>query len=244
IYFGVTFLIHPDLGWIASISGLLLLAIALLNQRATVEPLGRASLFASKADSAAESLARNSQVINAMGMLNESILTWGRQQAQSLVVQAVALDRNLWISGASKFIRLSAQILILGWGAHLALNGELTGGMMIAASIIAGRGLQPLEGLIEGWRSFVQTREAYIRVRNAVESQRNDAPKLLLPRPAGQLMVDRVLYIPPGSKEPVLNGIAFKLEPGESLAIVGPSGSGKSTLARTLVGCLFPTAGK
>jgi ATP-binding cassette subfamily C protein len=219
VYFGVTFLIHPDLGWIAVISGLLLLAIALLNQRATAEPLGRASLFASKADGAAESLARNSQVINAMGMLNESILTWGRQQARSLIVQAVALDRNLWISGASKFIRLSAQILILGWGAHLALSGQLTGGMMIAASIIAGRGLQPLEGLIEGWRSFVQTREAYLRVRNAVESQRNDEPKLLLPRPTGQLSVDRVLYIPPGSKEPVLNGIAFTLEPGESLEI-------------------------
>jgi ATP-binding cassette subfamily C protein len=243
LYFGVIFLIHPHLGWITLTSGLALVAIAFLNQRATAAPLALASIHASKADAAADSLARNSQVINAMGMLNEGIFNWGRQQAKSITVQTVALDRNLWISGASKFVRLAAQIIILGWGAHLALDGELTGGMMIAASIIAGRGLQPLEGMIEGWRTFVQTREAYNHVRRAVEAQQLDRPKLLLPKPKGHVSIERVLFIPPGSKEPILNGVGFKLEPGQSIAIVGPSGSGKSTLARVLVGCLTPTAG-
>ena len=244
VYFAVTFLIHPHLGWIAVCSGLLLLLIALWNQKATADSLAQASLHAAKADVAAESLARNSQVINAMGMLNESVLNWGREQARSLNVQTVAVDRNLWISGFSKFIRLAAQILILGWGAYLALKGELTGGMMIAASIIASRGLQPLEGMIEGWRSVVQTRDAYARVRKAVEVQRTEDDRLRLPRPRGLLSAERLLYLPPGSKEPILNGLSFTLQPGESLAIVGPSGSGKSTLARMLVGCLTPTAGK
>ena len=236
LYFAVIFLIHRDLGFISLTCGLVLFAIAVLNQKATSDPLNRASLHASKADAAAESLARNSQVINAMGMLNESIRHWGEQQARALAVQSGALDRNFWISGGSKFVRLLAQISILGWGAFLALQGELTGGMLIAAAIIAGRALQPLEGMIEGWRSLVQARAAYARVRAAVQALQAERPKLLLPRPEGRMTVERVLHIPPGSKEPILNGVTFGLEPGESLAIVGPSGSGKSTLARVLVG--------
>lgn len=244
LYLGVIFLIHVDLGFIALAAAVLLFSIAVLNQRATAGSLSRAHAHAARADAAAESLGRNAQVINAMGMLKESILHWGRQQAQSLTVQSTALDRNFWITGLSKFVRYVTQIIVLGCGAYLALQGELTGGMMIAAAIIVGRALQPLEGLIEGWRSFVQTRAAYGRVCSAVEILRNEPRKLRLPRPKGHLSVERVLYLPPGSKEPILNGVGFMIGPGESLAIVGPSGSGKSTLARILVGCIVPTAGK
>ncbi len=208
-------LVHRDLGYIAVVCGLVLALIALVNQRATSERVDQAGLHAAEADAAAESLARNSQVINAMGMLSESILHWGRRQAPALTVQGQALDRNFWISGASKFVRLVAQITILGTGAYLALHAEITGGMMIAASIIAGRALQPLEGLIEGWRSCVQARSAYARVKQAVESFQRDTPKLRLPKPQGRLSVDRVLYLPPGSKEPVLNGVSLELAPGE-----------------------------
>jgi ATP-binding cassette subfamily C protein len=133
---------------------------------------------------------------------------------------------------------------VLGVGAYLALEGRLTAGMMIAASIIAARALQPLEGMIEGWRSIVQTRVSYARVIAAVEAVQREKPRLRLPRPEGRLVADRLLFLPPGSKEPVLNGVSLELGPGESLAVVGPSGSGKSTLARLLVGCLTPTAGK
>lgn len=243
LYFLAVFLIHPQLGMIAVGSSILLLIIAVLNQKLTSVAFGRAGAHALQADDHAEALARNTQVVNAMGMLNEGLLQWGRQQAPALIHQLRALDRNYWISGLSKFVRLTTQIGMLGWGGYLALSGQVTGGMMIAASIIAGRALQPVEGMIEGWRTLVGTREAYQKVVSVLSALENEQPRLQLPKPKGRVTVEKLLYMRAGSKEPVLNGINFELQAGESMAVIGPSGSGKSTLARMLVGCLQPTAG-
>ena len=141
-------------------------------------------------------MARNSQVINAMGMIPESVLIWGRETAESLTSQVKAQDRNIVIAGLSKFVRQGTQMLMLGWGASLALEGQLTGGMMIAASIVGGRALAPIEGVIDGWRSFIQARSAYIHVKSLLLNSPLNFDRLLLPRPAGSLSVERILYVP------------------------------------------------
>jgi ATP-binding cassette subfamily C protein len=243
IYLLAVFLIHPHLGWIVTASGAALLTLAFLNQRATAVPFNQSNAFAARANQQSEAMARNAHVMNAMGMIPEGVVIWGREIAQSLRAQVVAQDRNILITGLSKFIRLTTQVSLLGWGAILSLDSQLTGGMMIAASIVGSRALAPVEGTIEGWRSFIHARAAYARVKTLLQNSPLNFDRLRLPKPKGELMVERVLYVPPPNKRVILNGISFTLEPGASLAIVGPSGSGKSTLARMLVGSIHPTAG-
>jgi ATP-binding cassette subfamily C protein len=243
IYLMAVYLIHPHLGYIVTVAAIILVIIAYLNQQLTAVPFARSSAFSTRANLQSEAMSRNSQVINAMGMIPEGVLIWGKETAESLKSQVSAQDRNIVMTGASKFFRLGTQVAMLGWGAWLSLEGSLTGGMVIASSIVAGRALAPLEGTIEGWRSFIHARAAYSRVQALLQSSPLNLDRLRLPSPKGRLDVERILYVPPPSKKVILNGISFSLEPGDSLAIVGASGSGKSTLARMLVGSINPTAG-
>lgn len=243
VYLLVVFLIHPQLGFIVATTGAALLIVALINQKVTAVPFAQAGAFGTRANLQAEAMARNAQVINAMGMIPEGVQIWGRETAESLKAQVSGHDRNILMTGVSKLLRLCTQVSILGWGAWLALESQLTGGMVIAASIVGSRALAPLEGTIEGWRSFVQARSAYARIKTLLKNSPLNAERLRLPRPEGRLNVERILYVPPPTKKVILNGISFQLEPGESLAIVGASGTGKSTLARMLVGSIIPTAG-
>ncbi len=243
VYFLAVYLIHPQLGVIVTVAALVLVVIALVNQRVTAVPFSRANAFNMRANYQAEAMARSGETVNAMGMIPEGVMIWGREMAEALKAQVDAQDRNVVMTGVSKFFRLATQVAMLGWGAYLTLQGELTGGMMIAASIIASRALAPVEGLIEGWRSYVGARGAFARVRSLLSASALNLDRLQLPRPQGRLLVERVLYVPPPTKKVILNGVDFTLEPGESLAIVGPSGTGKSTLAKMLVGSLTPTSG-
>jgi ATP-binding cassette subfamily C protein len=243
VYLLVVFLISPQLGLIVTAAAVALVVIALINQKITAVAFARANAFATRANLQAESMARNAQVINAMGMIPEGVHHWGRETVESLKAQVEGHDRNIVMTGLSKLLRLSTQIMILAWGAVLALESQLTGGMIIAASIVASRALAPMEGTIEGWRSFVQARTAYSRVKSLLQNSPLNMSRLRLPRPEGRLNVERILYVPPPNKKVILNGVTFQLDPGESLAIIGSSGTGKSTLARMLVGSISPTAG-
>lgn len=237
------FLIHPHLGSIVIASALVLLVITLLNQKATAASFGEANNFQAKANLHLDSMSRNSQIINALAMIPEAVRIWGKDMAGSLKAQVLAQDRNIAFASISKAVRLLTQVTMLGWGANLALEGHLTGGMVIAASIIAGRALGPIEGAIEGWNQVVQSRAAYGRITSLLQNSPLNFERLKLPRPEGRLDVERLLFVPQGTKRVVLNGITFSLNPGDSLAVIGSSGAGKTTLGKMLVGSILPTSG-
>jgi ATP-binding cassette subfamily C protein len=237
------FLIHTDLGFIVVGTAILLLIFTQINQRLTASPFSEANTAQVKANLHLESMSRNSQIINALAMIPEAVWIWGRDTSTSLRAQVIAQDRNIAIAAVSKAIRLLTQVALLGWGAYLSLEGEITGGMVIAASIIAGRALAPIEGAIEGWNQYSQARAAYGRISTLLRSSPLAFERLTLPKPQGRLDVERLLYVPQGTKRVVLNGLSFALQPGDSLAIIGNSGAGKTTLGKMLVGSILPTSG-
>lgn len=237
------FLIHPHLGMIVIATAMLLALLAFINQKITSEGFKEANTAQVRANLHLDSMARNSQIINAMAMIPEAVRIWGADTASSLKAQVRAQDRNILTASASRMFRLMAQIGMLGWGAWLALDGQMTGGMVIAASIVAGRALAPIEGSIEGWNSYLMARGAYERVANLLNrsARRND--KLRLPNPEGRVDVERLLFVPTGTKNVVLNALTFTIGAGETLAIIGNSGAGKTTLGKMLVGSILPTSG-
>ena len=243
IFVAAVFLIHFHLGMIVVATALLLLLIALINQRLTSRPFAEANRHQSMANLHLDSMSRNSQIINALAMIPETVSIWGRDTAASLTAQVRAQDRNIITAACSRGVRLLTQVGLLGWGAYLALEGQITGGMVIAASIIAGRALAPIEGAIEGWNQFILSRAAYGRISDLLKASPLNHERLRLPRPEGRLDVERLLYVPAGTKNVVLNGISFSLDPGTSLAVIGNSGAGKTTLGKMLVGAILPTSG-
>ncbi len=243
LFLVVIFMVHPHLGSIVVFTSLLLLVIALVNQKMTAKPFAEANMAQSRANMHLDSMARNSQIINALAMVPEAVRIWGKDTATSLTAQVHAQDRNIVFASMSRAVRLLTQIGMLGWGAHLAIQGEITGGMVIAASIIAGRALAPIEGSIEGWNAFLLSRAAYSRIADLMHRSRTRFERLVLPHPEGRLDVERLLYVPGGTKQVILNGLSFHLNPGETLAVIGNSGAGKTTLGKMLVGSILPTSG-
>lgn len=243
IFIAVIFLLHAWLGLFALLAALLLFALAYANERATGPALAEAGKLAQGANHYAASHLRNAEVIEAMGMLANLRERWFARQARFLAVQAEASDRAAAVGAATKFFRLALQSGILGLGALLVIHNETTPGGMIAASILLGRALSPVDLAIATWRGLVSARSAYRRLNDLLGAHPARRTGTSLPRPQGAVMAQNLVVAAPDSRTPILKGISFRAAPGMLVAVVGPSASGKSTLARTLVGVWHPLNG-
>ncbi|MBY5789786.1 type I secretion system permease/ATPase [Rhizobium leguminosarum bv. viciae] len=243
LFFGAIFFMHPWLGWLALCGGIVLFALALLNEYLTRKPLAEAASAQSRAYVQAEAAIRNAEVVQAMGMLKPLLVGWKAQQDEANQGQVLAANRGGVIAAIARCHRLALQMAILGLGAYLVLRNEASPGIMISASILMGRALSPVEQAIGTWKATVGARAAYKRLA-AVAGQHPEAtPVLPLPRPKGKFEADNLVLARQGG-EPILKGINFHLEPGEAMALIGPSAAGKTSLARILAGAWRPSGGR
>ncbi|MBR0669805.1 type I secretion system permease/ATPase [Neoroseomonas soli] len=242
-YLLVIFALHPVLGTVALFGAVLLLGLTVLNEVATSKLLREANTAAMATQRRADSIVRNAEVIDSMGMLPAVMARWRSSVAEMSVPMNRAMDRAAPLLAMTKFFRLVIQVAILGIGAYLVLQQELTAGASIAASIIMGRALAPVEQMIGGWKQLVQARQSWKRLQAFLMLPRLRPPGIPLPEPRGRISVERVTFGFPGSSMATIKGVAFVLDPGESLAVIGPSAAGKTTLIRMLTGTLQPMQG-
>lgn len=242
IYLVVIFMFHPWLGVFAIVAALVLFSLALLTELSTRKPLAEAQHVAAGANNYATNNLRNAEVIEAMGMLDNLRSRWMQKQMRFLALQNEASDKAAVISSATKSVRIAVQSLVLGGGALLVIDGSLTPGGMIAASILLGKALGPVELAIGVWKQLLGARTAFHRLESLLQSNPERKNSMLLPTPMGALQLEEVTAAAPGSQVMILKNIGFNVSPGEVVGVIGPSASGKSTLARLLVG-VWPTLG-
>ena len=244
IYVLVMFLFHPWFGIAGIISGLCMIILAYINDSATSALLKEANDSAGKAINSVQNNLRNSEVIAAMGMSEDLARRQDALFNSIIEKQSQASSRGGALSGVSKAFRLIVQSLLLGLGAYLALNQEISPGMMIAGSLLLGRALAPIDMLVGTWKSFSLAKAQYSRLNELLSKIPLARERMELPSPVGNISVENVSIIPPGGVKPVISGVSFSLNRGDFLGIVGPSAAGKSTLARALIGIWPAYSGK
>lgn len=244
LFIAAIFLFHPWLGWMAVGSVALLVGITIANRRSTHEPIALSSQAQLQADRLAHEMQSEADLIRSLGMKTASFERWQRQRRVALGEGMRAADRVSGFTTMTRTTRLFLQSAILGLGAYLVLQAEMTAGAMIAGSILLGRALAPIELAIGQWPTIADAMQAWGRLRDLLNAEPTAPQRLPLPRPKAHLSVHQLSVIPPGSNGPTLRGVSFKVEPGQAVGVIGPSGSGKSTLARAVTQIWAPAAGQ
>lgn len=247
IYIIVIFLIHPYIGILTLVGAILIVFTAFFNAAATNRTLGEATEFSIKGMTQADIANRNSEVVEAMGMIKNVTKDWHRFNLASLDKQSIASYRNGVISNFSRFIRNIMQMLVTGISAYVIVTTsgkDMTTGGMIMSSIIVGRALAPFDNAIEMWKSMSGALKSYKNINQLFATFKSRDEAMPIPNIQGHLTVEDIYYstpIPPEMPQPpmpryILKGVSFEVQPGEVLAVIGPSAAGKSSLAKVLVG--------
>jgi PrtD family type I secretion system ABC transporter len=243
VFLAVLFVIDPLVGFVTLAGAVLLLGLAIWQQKATHPPMKEANDAALKSYAFTEAALRNGEVVRAMGMLPTLGRAWASHRSITIERGAVAAESSNMFTDIIKAVRMGIQVLIIAIGAYLILKGEIHSGMLFANMILASRALQPIEKIVGAWEPLNNMVRAHERLNKLLAQAEAPQGGTTLPRPTGKLSVEAVNFAPQGAQKLLLANINFRVEPGEVLGVIGPSGAGKSTLARLLVGIWKPING-
>jgi ATP-binding cassette subfamily C protein EexD len=243
IYIAVMYLFHPWMGSMAIVCMVVLTALAIWNEFATRELLQDANRFNLTANFQTASHLRNAEVITSMGMLERLRARWMDDRSAALTAQHEASGRAGFIAALSKTFRLTSQSLVLGLGAYLAIQREISPGMVIAGSILLGRALAPIDQLIANWRGLSAARSSYSRLSELLITHEESQHAMSLPEVVGEYKLDKIVVTPDGARGPIIKELSMRIQSGTQIAVIGPSAAGKSTLVRTLLGLHTPVSG-
>lgn len=243
IFIAAIFLFHPLLGWLAVGGGAVLILIALANQMLSRQPQMRAGQAGQVAGAMSDQLRIEAEMVQAMGMRGAAFDRWQKARSTALEEQIRATDVGGGFTSLTKTLRLFLQSAMLGLGAYLVLQGQMTPGAMIAGSILLGRALAPIELMLTQWPAVQRATKGWDALSELLGAVPAETARTPLPKPAARLVAKALTVVAPGEKTAALRGLNFELPPGAAMGVIGPSGAGKSTLARCLTGVWRPAGG-
>ncbi|MGR3501795.1 type I secretion system permease/ATPase [Pseudaestuariivita sp.] len=237
-------LFHPWLGMLAVVGGAVLILVTVVNQIMTRKPQANAAGASYQSEALGDQIRQEAEMVQAMGMREAAFQRWSVARNRSLDEQLKSSDLLGTFTTTTKTFRLFLQSAMLGLGAYLVLQNQLTPGAMIAGSILMGRALAPIEMAIGQWALVQRARKGWDSLSELLSDVPPETPKTELPAPEAKLDVQQITVIPPGESQASLRMVSFSLKPGQALGVIGPSGAGKSTLARAITGVWRPAGGK
>ena len=242
VFITLCFLLHPMLGWVALLGGVILFLLALVSEKITKSRFEHAGRLSREAGMMVQAALRNGDAVRGLGMGDIVLDRWAGAQSALVAVHAEASERSSALVAVSKFTRMAVQAALLCAGAWLSIEQQISSGSIMAASIVMARALSPIEQTVAQWKRVVACRAAYSRLKRLFESSPEPRAGVSLPRPAGHLEADGIVVWPLGGNRPTVKGVSFAIQPGETVAVVGASGAGKSSLIKALAG-VWPVKG-
>ncbi|MDQ0027476.1 ATP-binding cassette subfamily C protein/ATP-binding cassette subfamily C protein EexD [Variovorax paradoxus] len=243
VYVAVIWLAHPMLGMAAAAASVLMLVLAVVNDRLTRRDIEALQKEAARATRYLESSMQNAELAQSLGMGEAVIGRWRALNAGVSALQGPTARRSVAMAALTRTTRQAVQVLLQALGAYLVITGEGTPGILVACTILLGRALAPVEQVVGSWRVLAEGRLAFARLSEVLGAAERQPQRMSLPAPKGRLHAEGLVFRPSQGERMILAGVSLSLEPGESLAITGASGAGKSTLVRLLTGLWRPHAG-